>query len=94
MTPTLNFSREEFAARLDKTRAAMAAAGIDLLIVTDPSNMHWLTGYDGWSFYVHQCVLVPPDGEPVWYLVPDGVVQYINKHHLYAGGPGSASGAP
>ncbi len=23
-------------------------------------------------------------GEPVWYLVPDGVVQYIAKHHLYA----------
>ena len=22
-------------------------------------------------------------GRPVWYLVPDGVVQYINKHHLY-----------
>ena len=22
-------------------------------------------------------------GEPVWYLVPDGVVQYINKHRLY-----------
>jgi nicotinate-nucleotide adenylyltransferase len=22
-------------------------------------------------------------GKPVWYLVPDGVVQYINKHHLY-----------
>lgn len=23
------------------------------------------------------------DGQPVWYLVPDGVVQYISKHHLY-----------
>ena len=23
-------------------------------------------------------------GEPVWYLVPDGVVQYIAKHGLYA----------
>ena len=23
-------------------------------------------------------------GEPVWYLVPDGVVQYIAKHNLYA----------
>jgi len=23
-------------------------------------------------------------GEPVWYLVPDGVVQYISKRHLYA----------
>jgi nicotinate-nucleotide adenylyltransferase len=22
-------------------------------------------------------------GEPVWYLVPDGVVQYIGKHNLY-----------
>jgi nicotinate-nucleotide adenylyltransferase len=26
-------------------------------------------------------------GEPVWYLVPDGVVQYIAKHHLYEGSP-------
>ncbi|MDQ6716233.1 MAG: nicotinate-nucleotide adenylyltransferase [Actinomycetota bacterium] len=23
-------------------------------------------------------------GQPVWYLVPDGVVQYINKYSLYA----------
>jgi nicotinate-nucleotide adenylyltransferase len=22
-------------------------------------------------------------GSPVWYLVPDGVVQYIEKRHLY-----------
>lgn len=22
-------------------------------------------------------------GKPIWYLVPDGVVQYINKHQLY-----------
>lgn len=25
-------------------------------------------------------------GEPVWYLVPDGVVQYIAKHDLYGSG--------
>ncbi len=24
-------------------------------------------------------------GRPVWYLVPDGVVQYISKHRLYRG---------
>jgi nicotinate-nucleotide adenylyltransferase len=29
-------------------------------------------------------------GEPVWYLVPDGVVQYIAKHRLYP----STRGAP
>jgi len=26
-------------------------------------------------------------GEPVWYLVPDGVVQYIGKHRLYRSPP-------
>ena len=36
-----------------RARRWQAAASI-LLIVSDPSNMAWLTGYDGWSFYVHQ----------------------------------------
>ena len=22
-------------------------------------------------------------GQPIWYLVPDGIVQYIQKHDLY-----------
>ncbi|MBR0565559.1 aminopeptidase P family N-terminal domain-containing protein, partial [Azoarcus sp. L1K30] len=63
----LPFARSEYAARLARTRAAMDARGIDVLIVTDPTNMNWLTGYDGWSFYVHQCVIVGPEGEPVWF---------------------------
>jgi len=65
--PTLQFERAEYDARVKKTRLAMEKAGIELLIVTDPSNMAWLTGYDGWSFYVHQCVLVTHDGDPLWY---------------------------
>ncbi len=67
MQPNLKFSREEYADRLARTRQAMEAKGVELLICSDPSNMAWLTGYDGWSFYVHQAVIVPPDGEPVWY---------------------------
>ncbi len=63
----LPFSKQEYAARLAKTRAAMETRGIDTLIVTDPSNMAWLTGYDGWSFYVHQCVLVGLDADPIWW---------------------------
>lgn len=63
----LPFEREEYAARIARTRRAMQEAGIDLLIVTDPTNMAWLTGYDGWSFYVHQCVLLAMEGEPVWF---------------------------
>lgn len=63
----LPFSRDEYAQRLAKVRQSMQAQGIELLLVTDPSNMAWLTGYDGWSFYVHQCVLLAMDGEPVWF---------------------------
>ncbi len=63
----LRFSREEYAARIAKTRRAMAERGLELLVVSDPSNMAWLTGYDGWSFYVHQCVLLSHDGDPVWF---------------------------
>ncbi len=65
--PTLYFTPQEFAARIEKTRTAMQAAGLELLIVSDPSNMAWLTGYDGWSFYVHQAVLLGLDGDPVWF---------------------------
>lgn len=63
----LSFSRSEYSARIAKTRRAMEERGIDLLIATDPSNMAWLTGYDGWSFYVHQCVLLRLDEDPIWY---------------------------
>jgi ectoine hydrolase len=29
--------------------------------------MAWLTGYDGWSFYVHQGVLLLQSGDPIWW---------------------------
>jgi len=65
--PIPRFSRDEYTARLARTRAAMQVRGMETLIVTDPSNMAWLTGYDGWSFYVHQCVIVALHGDPVWF---------------------------
>ncbi|MEH6545822.1 MAG: aminopeptidase P family N-terminal domain-containing protein, partial [Sneathiella sp.] len=63
----LNFSADEYSERLKKTRESMQAKGIDVLLATDPSNMAWLTGYDGWSFYVHQCVVVSLHEDPIWY---------------------------
>ncbi len=62
----LDFSQEEYEGRIRKTRKAMAEADVDLLIVYDPANKSWLTGYDGWSFYVHECVLLAMEGEPVY----------------------------
>ncbi len=61
------FSAAEYADRQRKTRQAMTGRGLDLLIVSDPSNMCWLTGYDGWSFYVHQCVVIGVDDTLFWF---------------------------
>ena len=61
------FSQKEYDRRLTKTRQAMEVDGLDAVIVTDPSNMAWLTGYDGWSFYVHQAVIVTHDTAPYWW---------------------------
>ena len=46
----LPFSQGEYDRRLDLVRTVMAARDLDALFVEDPSNMAWLTGYDGWSF--------------------------------------------
>ncbi|MEL7166933.1 MAG: M24 family metallopeptidase [Pseudomonadota bacterium] len=63
----LPFSLGEYADRLTAVRGRMAALDLTTLVITDPSNMAWLTGYDGWSFYVHQAVIVTHDADPVWW---------------------------
>jgi len=63
----LPFSRAEYDQRLAKTRSAMETAGIEVLFVTDPSNMSWLTGFDAWSFYTHQGVVVSLDADPIYW---------------------------
>lgn len=61
------FTDAEYRGRITRTRAAMDRAGVDVILATDPSNMAWLTGYDGWSFYVHQGVILGPEGDPLWW---------------------------
>ena len=61
------FPPAEYDRRIALTRAAMERAGLEAILVTDPSNQAWLTGYDGWSFYVHQGVILTLDGAPVWW---------------------------
>jgi Xaa-Pro dipeptidase len=89
------FTKEEYEQRIERTKAAMNERGIDLLFISQPANMNYLTGYDGWSFYVHQCVLVSLDQkEPMWigrgmdangarittYLPDDCIRQYADDY--------------
>lgn len=64
----LHFSTDEYRRRLRAVKASMDHRGMELLLVVEPANMNYLTGYDGWSFYVHQGVLVALDREePIWF---------------------------
>ena len=64
----LHFDITEYKERLDRTKSAMADRELDVLIVTDPANMNYISGYDGWSFYVHQGLIVLADrDEPLWF---------------------------
>ena len=65
----MNFSIEEYKSRLKKVQSSMQDKGIEILISQDPSNMNYLTGYDAWSFYYAQCVIVHANAEePICFL--------------------------
>jgi len=76
--------------RLIKTKERMAQEGIDVLLVTDPANMNYLSGYDAWSFYVHQLLIIFIDeDQPYW--IGRGQdrnaalhTTWLDQEHLYA----------
>ncbi|HIY66622.1 MAG TPA: M24 family metallopeptidase [Candidatus Agrococcus pullicola] len=43
----------------------MGDAELDALLVVDPANIHYLCGYNAWSFYTPQAMLVTPDQQPL-----------------------------
>ena len=60
------FGSAEYQSRLQSVRNSMQHRHLDALIIGDPANMNWLTGFDAWSFYVPQVMLVTPGSDPVW----------------------------
>ncbi|SEQ55600.1 Xaa-Pro dipeptidase [Piscibacillus halophilus] len=63
----LDFDIVEYQHRLERTKKSMNEKGIEVLLITDPANMNYLSGYDAWSFYVHQMLIVIIDEpQPVW----------------------------
>ena len=67
----MNFPKSEYIDRLAKVKKSMQEKKIDLLISQDTANMNYLTGYDAWSFYYAQCVLVHVDLDEPFLFVRD-----------------------
>ncbi|WP_163969452.1 M24 family metallopeptidase [Oceanobacillus halotolerans] len=62
-----DYEYQEYQERIVKTKQKMEAKGIEVLLITNPSNMNYLSGYDGWSFYVDQMLIVIIDeDQPIW----------------------------
>ncbi len=57
------FKKEEYKERLKKVQKSMQEKDIEVLISQDTNNMNYLTGYDAWSFYYSQCVIVHVNAE-------------------------------
>ena len=76
------FEKQEYKERLKKVKIDMQKKGIDLLVSHDPANMNYLTGYDAWSFYYAQCVLVHVnEDEPICFVrAQDGGGAYIKTY--------------
>jgi Xaa-Pro dipeptidase len=61
----LHFAHEEYAGRLERTRAAMAEAGLDAILCFKQESMYWLSGYDTFGYCFFQCLVVRADGRMV-----------------------------
>jgi ectoine hydrolase len=77
------FPESEYAERIEKVRRSAATKGLDTLVVTDPKNICYLTGYDAYSYYVPQAYLLPVSSEePVLVLRRQDVACALWRTHL------------
>lgn len=85
------FEKSEYLERMKKVQKSMSSKGIDVLLITDPANMCYLSGHNAWSFYVHQMLVVTLDDEmPIFigrYMDAfSGVVKttWLDENHVRA----------
>ncbi|WP_024511535.1 Xaa-Pro peptidase family protein [Bradyrhizobium sp. ARR65] len=95
MKKELHFGRAEFDQRLASVKKEMAKRGIDILLLSEPANQNYLTGFDAYSFYTPQVVMVVLErDEPIWigrlvdrvsavmttYLADDNIRAYPDRY--------------
>jgi Xaa-Pro aminopeptidase len=61
------FPDAEYERRVAAARASMAAQGLDALVITNTSNIAWLTGYDTTMPSGYSVLVLPAAGEPTFH---------------------------
>ncbi|WP_354570969.1 M24 family metallopeptidase [Halalkalibacter oceani] len=84
------FPLSEYKQRLEKVKSRMVDVGIDVLLISNPSNMYYVSHYAAWSFYVHQMMIVTlDDDQPLWIgrqMDAGGVAKttWLDEQHIIA----------
>jgi Xaa-Pro dipeptidase len=58
------FEKSEYDDRIDRLRSEMDRKGIELLLMSGPENIFYLTGQQTPGYYMFQCLGIPNSGEP------------------------------
>ncbi|TXR50533.1 M24 family metallopeptidase [Phyllobacterium endophyticum] len=65
--PALYFHELEYQTRLAATKQAMLKSDFDTIILSDPANIFYLTGFDAWAFYAPLFLVVSCElNQPLW----------------------------
>lgn len=57
------FSDEELGHRLQAVRHSMNARGLDMILLSTPENIFYLTGLDHWGYFAPHLLVVPSEGD-------------------------------
>ena len=82
------FNKQEYRERLLKVQKKMQEKGLELLISHDTNNINYLTGYDAWSFYYAQCVIIHINAEqPLCFIRQQDaggayITTYLNNENI------------
>jgi Xaa-Pro dipeptidase len=60
----LPFTQAEYDARIAKVREGMRKSSLDVLLVTGPENIYYLSGYHTTGYHVFQALILPATGQP------------------------------
>ena len=72
------FSKDELEGRLNLARRELQDRQIDILILTSPENIFYLTGQQTPGYYTYQALMLPVEGEPVF------IVRQLELNNLVA----------
>ena len=66
--PTLHFAPEEFAARIARARASLAAQNLAAVLLFAQESLYYLTGYDTSGYVFFQCAVLTAEERPITLL--------------------------